>query len=85
MIPQSTTRRGGRCSSAKAFLGDARGRSNLHVITFAHVTKVLFNHNKEAVGVNFERFGVPATVYARKEVILSAGAIGSPQLLMLSG
>ena len=84
-IPQSTTRRGGRCSSAKAFLGEAKGRSNLHVIVHAFVTKLLFNQYKEAIGVVFDRFGVRHKVFARKEIILSAGSINTPQLLMLSG
>ena len=84
-IPQSTTRRGARCSSAKAFLGEARGRSNLHVIVHAFATKILFNQYKEAIGVVFERFGVPHKAFARKEIIISAGTINTPQLLMLSG
>ena len=84
-IPQSTTRRGGRCSTAKAFLGEARGRSNLHVLVHAFVTKVLFNQYREAIGVVFDRFGVRHKVFARKEIILSAGTINTPQLLMLSG
>lgn len=78
-------RRGGRCSSYLAYLYPIRDRRNLHVVTFAHVTKVLLNYNNVAVGVNFERFGEKFTVHARKEVILSAGAVNSPQLLMLSG
>lgn len=85
MIPQGTIRRGARCSSAKAFLGDAKGRSNLHVVTFSHVLKLMFNNRKEAIGVVFERFSVRHRVYARKEVIVSAGSINTPQLLMLSG
>ncbi len=84
-IPQSTTRRGGRCSTAKAFLGEARGRSNLHVLVHAFVIKVLFNQYREAIGVVFDRFGVRHKVFARKEIILSAGTINTPQLLMLSG
>lgn len=85
-IPQATIRRGGRCSSAKAYLlGDARYRANLHVVTFAFVIRVLFNELKEAVGVVFDRLGERHQVFATREVILSAGSIGSPQLLMLSG
>lgn len=84
-IPQSTTRRGGRCSTAKAFLGEARDRSNLHVLVHAHVTKILFNQYKEAIGVAFDRLGERHKVFARKEIIVSAGTINSPQLLMLSG
>lgn len=83
-VPQGTTRKGARCSTAKAYLKPIRLRSNLHVVTFAHVTRVLFS-GKRAVGVQFSRFSLSHLVYARREVILSAGAIGSPQLLMLSG
>lgn len=80
-----TARRGGRCSAAKAYLNDIRYRDNLHVVTFAHVTKVLFNSGKQAVGVTFDRFHSTHRVFARKEVIISAGVINTPQLLMLSG
>lgn len=85
MLPQGTVRRGGRCSTAKAYLRPARKRPNLHVITFAHVTKILFDNQKKAIGADFIRFATPYTVFARREVILSAGAVNSPQLLMLSG
>lgn len=84
-IPQGTVRRGARCSTAKAFLQPARNRPNLHVVTFAYVTKILFNSDKRAVGVQFDRFSMSHTVYARREIILSGGAVNSPQLLMLSG
>ena len=84
-IPQSTIRRGARCSTAKAYLYSIRERTNLHVVTFAYVTKILFNEYKEAVGVVFDRFAERHTVFARKEIILSGGSINSPQLLMLSG
>lgn len=93
-IPQSTMRRGGRCSAAKAYLNSVRGRDNLHVLTYAFVTRILFKNNygncgnagiPEATGVTFDRFGERHSVYARKEVIISAGAIKSPHLLMLSG
>ena len=84
-IPQGTIRRGARCSTAKAFLQPARNRPNLHVVTFAYVTKVLFNGQRRAVGVQFDRFSLHHVVYARKEIILSGGSINSPQLLMLSG
>ncbi|KAF7493593.1 Glucose dehydrogenase -like protein [Sarcoptes scabiei] len=86
MIPQATIRRSGRCSTAKAYLlGDAKYRKNLHVVTFAFVIKILFNEFKEAIGIIFDRFGVRHRVYARKEIVLSAGSINTAQLLMLSG
>lgn len=83
---QFTMRRGTRCSAAKAFLRPVRLRQNLHIALFSHVTKVLVEKStKQAYGVEFIRDGNKQVVYATKEVILSAGAIGSPQLLMLSG
>lgn len=83
---QFTMRRGTRCSAAKAFLRPVRLRQNLHIALFSHVTKVLVEKStKRAYGVEFIRDGNKQVVYATKEVILSAGAIGSPQLLMLSG
>lgn len=84
-IPQGTVRRGARCSTAKAFLSSARDRSNLHVLTFAYVTKVIFNEYKRAVAVQFDRFSLTHVVYARKEIILSGGSVNTAQLLMLSG
>lgn len=83
---QFNMRRGSRCSTAKSFLRPARLRKNLHVALFAHVTKVLTHpQTKRAIGVQFIRDGVLQTVYATREVILSAGALASPHLLMLSG
>lgn len=85
-VPQGTIRRGARCSTAKAFLRDIRGkRANLHVVIWSQVTRVLIDNYKRAYGVEFERNGLKHQVRARREVILSAGAVNSPQLLMLSG
>jgi choline dehydrogenase-like flavoprotein len=75
---------GQRCSNAHAYLRPAEGRANLDVLTDAHATKILFE-NRRAVGVRYFRDGVYREVHARREVILSAGAIGSPHLLLLSG
>ena len=63
----------------------ARNRPNLHVVTFAYVTKVIFNEYKRAYAVQFDRFSLTHIVHARKEIILSAGSINTAQLLMLSG
>ncbi|XP_047510836.1 glucose dehydrogenase [FAD, quinone] [Pieris napi] len=83
---QFTMRRGSRCSTAKAFLRPVRLRQNLHIALFSHVTKVLIDKDrKRAYGVEFIRDNTKQVVYAKREVILSAGAIASPQLLMLSG
>ncbi|GAB6025287.1 hypothetical protein CHUAL_010704 [Chamberlinius hualienensis] len=80
-----TMRNGARCSTAKAFLVPAQFRPNLKILCKSTVTKILFGSNKEAVGVAFTKDDVEFIVNASKEVILSAGAIASPQLLMLSG
>lgn len=85
MLTQATIRRGSRCSTSKAFLRPIRLRKNLDIIMHSQVTKVLFNKDRRAHGVEFIRDGKIHAVYARKEVVLSAGAINSPQLLMLSG
>ncbi|GAA0376940.1 putative GMC-type oxidoreductase [Acrocarpospora corrugata] len=76
-----TQLRGHRCSAADAYLRPAMNRGNLTVLTAAHVHKVLIEDGR-AVGVEY---GDDLRVTATREVILSAGAIGSPQLLMLSG
>jgi len=78
------TRGGLRCSSADAFLHPVKHRNNLTILTHAHVTKILFN-GKRAVGVAYRKDGVMHETRATREVILSAGAIQSPQLLQLSG
>lgn len=86
MLSQGTLRRGSRCSTAKAFLRPVRSRRNLHIAMHSQATKVLIHpSSKKAYGVQFVRNNHPQIVRARREVILSAGAIGSPQLLMLSG
>lgn len=83
---QFTMRRGTRCSSAKAFIRPISLRPNFHLSLWTHVTRVLIDpRTKRAYGVEFIREGKRQVVYARKEVILSAGAINTPHLLMLSG
>lgn len=79
-----TQRRGLRYSAADNYLRPARKRSNLTVLTDAHVLGIEFE-DRRAVGVRYERAGEQATALAAREVILCAGAIGSPQLLMVSG
>ncbi|KAJ8985247.1 hypothetical protein NQ317_018277 [Molorchus minor] len=84
--PPGTLRDGLRCSTAKAFLRPAAKRSNLHVSLHSTVTKVLISKDtKQAYAVVFEKFGARKTVYSDREIILSAGAVATPQLLMLSG
>ena len=81
---QLTARNGLRCSTAVGYLKPARRRSNLSVITNAHVERITFD-GRTATGVIFREGGTRVQVTADREVILSAGAIGSPQLLQLSG
>ncbi|KAK7081314.1 hypothetical protein SK128_006059, partial [Halocaridina rubra] len=87
MNPQGTVKNGGRCSNARAFLRPLRNRTNLHIALHSFVTKILFHPTlKRAYGVLFDRDNnLELEVYALREVILSAGAINTPQLLMLSG
>ena len=81
---QLTARNGLRCSSAKAFLKPARSRANLAVFTHVQAEAVELD-GARAVAVRGRRHGSPVRFAARREIILSAGAIGSPQILMLSG
>ncbi|PNF27342.1 Glucose dehydrogenase [FAD, quinone] [Cryptotermes secundus] len=84
---QTTIKDARRWSAYRAFLEPVRTRKNLHVATHSLVTKVLIDENtRVAYGVEYKKWGLlPVQARARKEVILSAGAINSPQLLMLSG
>lgn len=75
---------GRRYSAAKAFLDPVRSRPNLHIRTGAHVHHIAFDAQR-AVGVVVREAGQLATLQARREVILSAGAIHSPKLLQRSG
>jgi len=81
---QVTHINGERCSAAKAFITPNMSRPNLTVITHAHTEKVLFE-GKKAVAVAYSQGGSSKKVSARREIILSAGAFGSPQILQLSG
>ena len=81
---QLTMKGGRRCSSAVAYLKPARGRQNLEILTDAQTEKLLIEEGR-AVGVRARLRGTMTEIRARCEVILSAGAIGSPQILMLSG
>lgn len=74
-----------RESSQTAFLNDAQGRSNLKTYTLTLAKKILFDSNNKATGVVVSTLGVQYTLTAAKEVIVSAGAFRSPQLLMVSG
>ncbi|XP_043664529.1 glucose dehydrogenase [FAD, quinone]-like [Vespula pensylvanica] len=83
---QYTMRKGTRCSAAKAFIRPIKNRKKFHLSLWTNVTRILINpRTKKAYGVEFIRNSRVETVFAKKEVILSAGAINTPQLLMLSG
>ncbi len=81
---QVTQKNGERWSVARAYLDPARGRANLRIETGAFATRILFE-GRRAVGVEFDQGGVRRTLRARREVLLTAGALQSPQLLMVSG
>ena len=81
---QVTQRNGQRCSAATAYLHPALSRPNLTVLTDALVTNVIIEGG-HATGVRYLHHGEPQTARANAEVILSGGAVNSPQLLMLSG
>ena len=81
---QLTTHNGKRCSTAVAYLNPARRRPNLRIETEAQATRILME-GRRAVGVAFRQNGTSRTLRANREVVLSAGALQSPQLLQLSG
>jgi choline dehydrogenase-like flavoprotein len=81
---QVTQKNGERWSVARAYIDPARGRPNLTIETNALATQVLFA-GKRAVGVCFDQGGQRRELRARREVLLAAGALQSPQLLMVSG
>ena len=81
---QCTRRKGRRCSAAAAYLFPAMTRANLSVRTDAQVSRILIEEG-HARGVTFRSGSASETAFAAREVILCAGAINSPQLLMLSG
>ena len=81
---QVTEKNGLRCSTAVGYLNPAKKRSNLKVEVKAHVKQINFE-GKKAVGISYWKNGELITVKANKEVVLSAGSIGSPHILQASG
>lgn len=81
---QFTAHGGRRCSAADAFLSKVRSDARLSVVTGAQVSRILFDHQR-AVGIEFVRRGQQHTLRCSGEILLAAGAFGSPKLLMLSG
>ena len=75
---------GRRLGAYKSFVEPILGKADISVLTYAHVTKVLFSGTK-AVGVEIDHFGTRYHYKVQKEVVISGGVIGSPQILMLSG
>lgn len=82
---QASIENGTRHSTNVAYLYPISGRKNLHVKKNSHVTKLMIDAKKNVYGVRFVSRGQTFTIRAAKEVILSAGAINTPQILMLSG
>ena len=83
-ISPVTVWKGQRSSTARAYLDHARGLPNFSLVTGALVRRVVIRDGA-AVGVEYERRGRSRTATARHEIVLSAGAYGTPQLLQLSG
>ena len=81
---QLTMKDGERCSSARAYLHPVRERENLRVMTETHTCQVRFK-GRQAAGVEVIQQGKKKTVWANREVLLCAGSLQSPQILMLSG
>ena len=79
-----TTRNGRRWSTSRGYLSEALARGNVRVATDALALRILFD-GKRAIGIEYEQSGEILQVHARREVLLTAGAINSPQLLLLSG
>jgi choline dehydrogenase len=79
------TKHGERCSSNVAYLQPALSRKNLTIERHAMVDRVLFDGDGRAIGVRVDQEGVIHDFYARCEVVLSAGAVGTPQILQRSG
>ena len=83
---QVTQKNGLRFSAKKAYINPVRHRKNLTIVTHAHVTRLSFARgSKRVTGVVCRRGGQDLLIAARREVVLSAGAIQSPQTLELSG
>ncbi|XP_059159190.1 alcohol dehydrogenase [acceptor]-like [Physella acuta] len=81
---QLNTKNSERWTTSQAYIHSDSSRSNLHVSTHSHVQKVIIENNK-ATGIEVIKQGRKYIVHATKEIILSAGSVGSPQILMLSG
>ncbi|WP_207462877.1 choline dehydrogenase [Azospirillum sp. SYSU D00513] len=83
-MDRTVTPEGRRASTARGYLDMAKGRAGLTIVTHALTDRILFA-GKRAVGVAYLQNGTPETAHARREVLLCAGAIASPQILQRSG
>ncbi len=83
-MPDCNIRKGRRASTMRAFIDPVKNRTNLHVMSNSSVTRILFD-GKRASGVELEQHGVKKTLFCTGEIVLSAGALNSPHILMLSG
>ena len=81
---QRAINKGRRVSTARAFLHPVKHRPNLDIRTGAHTQRILFD-GKRALGVRYRQGGREVEIRARREIVLSSGAVGSPQLLQISG
>ena len=81
---QTTTKKGERWTASRAYIDPVRSRPNLHVMTDC-LTEKLIVQDGRVTGVQIVRGGRTETLHARSSVVLSAGAFGTPQILMLSG
>ncbi len=82
---QTSTKGGWRMGTFRSFVEPLLATKNIDVLTYAFASKVLIKNGNEAHGVRVERFGKEFDFHATREVVLSAGAIASPQIMMLSG
>ncbi|CAG7835887.1 unnamed protein product [Allacma fusca] len=80
-----TQKRGARHGTYDAYIRPIKHRKNLVISRLSHAIKIKLNRHNHAIGVWYSRHGKTHLARARKEIILSCGAVGSPQLLMLSG
>lgn len=83
-MDRTVTPKGRRASTARGYLDRARARPNLTIVTHALTDRILFS-GKRAVGVDYLQGNTTVTAHARREVLLSSGAIASPQILQRSG
>lgn len=87
MIAQTTSKNGIRMSASRAYIRPAQKRPNLHILLNTTVSRILLHpQTKSTHGVEIiDEYGHPTKIFTKKEVIVSGGAVNSPQILLLSG